>query len=392
MPKYYEAYEKRYRQVHEKSLSWASDKNSPIVSDTLKKYVKGDSPKILDIGCGEGRDCLYLMKQGYDVQAIDISEEAIRYCKQKAGAENESRFRVLDVCRSKLEERFDFIYSVATLHMLVVQQDRERYLSFIKNHLSDTGYALILSMGDGEMESESNIDEAFEDKTRIHQETGTELSVASTSCKMVSFGTLRKELHSAGFSVVEDGLTEAPPDFPVIMYAVVRLPMLETPNLILDKAKSSDWKDMYYNVWSRPEAAKYMSWRLSESEEDARERMLRTIEFQKTHDTYNVYEKASGKAIGFAGVEKLADGVYGEMGICLGPDFVGKGYGKQILRCLIDYCKREFGANEFIYSTREGNEASHGLARSLGFTQFAVEAVNNQDGSHYNLVKYSLKL
>lgn len=222
MPKYYEAYEKRYRQVHEQSLSWSSDKNSPIVADTLKKYVKADKPRILDVGCGEGRDCLYLMKQGYDVQAIDISEEAIRYCRLRAGAEYENRFRVLDVCRSGLEGRFDFIYSVATLHMLVLQQDRERYLSFIKNHLSKGGYALILSMGDGVMESESNIDEAFEDKTRVHQETGKELSIASTSCKMVNFDTLRKELHGAGFSVEEDGLTEAPPDFPVIMYAVVR--------------------------------------------------------------------------------------------------------------------------------------------------------------------------
>lgn len=222
MPKYYEAYEKRYRQVHEKSLSWASDKNSPIVWDTLKKYIKADNPKILDIGCGEGRDCLFLMKQGYDVQAIDISEEAIRYCRQRAGKENESRFHALDVCEENPEESFDFIYSVATLHMLVLQQDRERYLSFIKNHLSEGGYALILSMGDGVMESESNIDEAFEDKTRIHQETGMELSVASTSCKMVSFDTFREELHRAGFSVAEDGLTEAPPDFPIIMYAVVQ--------------------------------------------------------------------------------------------------------------------------------------------------------------------------
>lgn len=222
MPKYYEAYEKRYRQVHDQSLSWASDKNSPIVSDILKKYVKCDDPKILDVGCGEGRDCLFLMKQGYHVLAVDVSEEAIRYCRELAGAENRDSFRVLDVCRSKLEERFDFIYSVATLHMLVLQQDRERYLSFIKNHLSEGGYALILSMGDGVTESESNIDEAFEDKTRIHQETGMELSVASTSCKMVSFDTFREELHRAGFSVVEDGLTESPPDFPIIMYAVVQ--------------------------------------------------------------------------------------------------------------------------------------------------------------------------
>ena len=37
--------------------------------------------------------------------------------------------------------------------------------------------------------------------------------------------------------------------------------MIETESLILDKAKFSDWKEMYCNVWSQPESAKYMeSW------------------------------------------------------------------------------------------------------------------------------------
>ena len=123
--------------------------------------------------------------------------------------------------------------------------------------------------------------------------------------------------------------------------------MLETKDLILDKAKEADWTDMYRNVWSRPEIARYTQWRISPSEEDAKERILKTIEFQKHHDTYFVYEKSSGKPIGFAGVEQLASDVYEEAGICLGPDYVGKGYGKQILQCLIDYCKREYGAAEF---------------------------------------------
>lgn len=35
--------------------------------------------------------------------------------------------------------------------------------------------------------------------------------------------------------------------------------MIETANLILDKAKLSDWKEMYENVWSRAESAKYMA-------------------------------------------------------------------------------------------------------------------------------------
>ena len=43
--------------------------------------------------------------------------------------------------------------------------------------------------------------------------------------------------------------------------------MIETESLILDKAKFSDWKEMYYNVWSQPESAKYMSWSITTNEE-----------------------------------------------------------------------------------------------------------------------------
>lgn len=143
--------------------------------------------------------------------------------------------------------------------------------------------------------------------------------------------------------------------------------MLETKDLILDKAKFSDWEEMYHNVWAHPEIAKYTPWRVSSSEDDAKDRILKTIEFQKSHDTYFVYENASGKPIGFTGVEPLSPHVYQEAGICLGPDYVGKGFGKQILQCLIAYCRQKFGAKEFIYTAREGNKASHGLAKSMGF-------------------------
>ncbi len=169
--------------------------------------------------------------------------------------------------------------------------------------------------------------------------------------------------------------------------------MIETDSLFLDKAKFSDWKELYHNVWSHPESAKYMAWKITTSEEDAQIRIMKTIEFEKNHDTYIVYEKSSGKPIGFAGVEKKAPYVYQEAGICLGPDYVGKGFGKQIVQGLIQYCREKFQAKEFIYSTREENEASNRLANSLGFTLVSSEPkIDSRDGSHYNLLKYSLKL
>ena len=169
--------------------------------------------------------------------------------------------------------------------------------------------------------------------------------------------------------------------------------MIETPDLILVKGKLSDWKDMYYNVWRHPESARYMFWSPTTNETDAQARMERTIAFQREHDGYQVYEKATGKAIGFAGVKQVADGIYEESGICLGPDYVGRGYGRQILRALIEYCKENFGAVEFQYSSRAENLASIALARSFGFVLTGEETkIDDRNGESYRLLHYSLKL
>lgn len=169
--------------------------------------------------------------------------------------------------------------------------------------------------------------------------------------------------------------------------------MLETKDLVIDKAKFSDWEAMYRNVWSRPECARYMFWRISTSEDEARARILKTIEFQKKHDTYLVYLKSTGEAIGFAGVEKISPFAYEEAGICLGADYFGRGYGRQILQALLRYCKNEHGAKEFIYYTRAENEASRRLAESLGFGQIGTEERRDfRDGGCCTLIKYSLDL
>ena len=137
MKKYYEAYDERYKQIHSMNLEWEANVHSPILNEVIAKLDLGKESKMLELGCGEGRDAFYLMQKGYDVCATDISPEAISFCKQK-GAEYADRFMVLNACEDSLEERFDFIYSVAVLHMLVLEEDRQKFLSFIKEHLKNT--------------------------------------------------------------------------------------------------------------------------------------------------------------------------------------------------------------------------------------------------------------
>jgi len=53
-------------------------KDWPVCQKEALRYAKG---KVLDIGCGAGRHCLYLQKKGLDVLGIDNSPLAIKVCK-----------------------------------------------------------------------------------------------------------------------------------------------------------------------------------------------------------------------------------------------------------------------------------------------------------------------
>ena len=168
--------------------------------------------------------------------------------------------------------------------------------------------------------------------------------------------------------------------------------MIETKDLILDKAKQEDWLPMYKNVWSRPETFRYMVIENSPSEAEAQARMERTIAFQQGRESYTVYLKSTREANGFTGLAPLEGDTWEETGICIGPDFWGRGYGWQILQALISRAK-ELGAKEFVYSSWEDNQASRALAAKAGFKQYGAEChVREHDGREFTLLKFRKRL
>ena len=79
--------------------------------------------------------------------------------------------------------------------------------------------------------------------------------------------------------------------------------------------------------------------------------------------------------------------------IALGPEYVGKGYGKQILRLLLEYCASTMGSEEFYYSTQAVNQASRALALSCGFSyHHSEQRIDLQSGEPYELEVYHKKL
>ncbi len=217
--KYYKAYNERYKTAHSLGVSWSSNIPTPIVGEILNRYNIDKNKNLLEIGCGEGRDARALLEVGYNLLATDISEEAIAYCKNTI-SEYKNSFCTLDCLYNKLEERYDFIFAVAVIHMLVLDSDRDLFYQFIKCHLNDDGIALICTMGDGSTEMKSDIDEAFDLQEREH-DIGT-ITVAATSCRMVSFKIFEEEIARGGLYVIEKGTTSSLPDFNSLMYAVVK--------------------------------------------------------------------------------------------------------------------------------------------------------------------------
>ncbi len=169
---------------------------------------------------------------------------------------------------------------------------------------------------------------------------------------------------------------------------------IETAGLVLKKASFEDWRSIWTNLWRHGESARYMLWSPTENEDEAKARMERTIAFEASHPyALLVYEKLSGECIGFAGMEETDPGVFEDMGVALGPDYVGRGYGKQVLTALVRYAFDTLGGRKFICTARRENTASIALQRACGFAYSRSEKrTDPRNGEDYTLDLYELHI
>ncbi|WP_248927856.1 class I SAM-dependent methyltransferase [Paenibacillus hamazuiensis] len=73
--------------------------------------------KVLELGCGPGRNAIYLAKQGFDVDAVDLSETAIAWARERADAMNAPvRFNCRSVFELEPEQEYDLVYDSGCLH------------------------------------------------------------------------------------------------------------------------------------------------------------------------------------------------------------------------------------------------------------------------------------
>jgi tellurite methyltransferase len=86
--------------------------------------LTGPRARVLDLGCGEGRDSVFLTEQGHDVVGVDLSLDGLRKATRLAG---DRGVRVSWVCAAlpdvPVRGPFDLVYSCGSIHY-VARDDR----------------------------------------------------------------------------------------------------------------------------------------------------------------------------------------------------------------------------------------------------------------------------
>ena len=165
---------------------------------------------------------------------------------------------------------------------------------------------------------------------------------------------------------------------------------LNGENIILRKARISDYKSIYEHILSDEDVYKWMLFNPAFNEEDAKTRINEIIEIQKNTYTYFVTLKDTDEAIGICGINEISKGNFEETGICISKKYQSKGYGKELLSLLLDLAFNKLDAKTFTYAYFKDNNKSKMLAMHFGFEYSHTEEMIRAWDNKKVIVDYSI--
>lgn len=123
-------YEERYRS---KDYYWGLEPND-MCYDIMKLRPPTKPCRVLEIGCGEGKDAVFLAKNGYIVTAFDAAQSGLdkaRELAEKSGVHIDL-FKA-DIRDWRPEEEYDIIYS-SGVFCYVEEKLRREFINSLKAH------------------------------------------------------------------------------------------------------------------------------------------------------------------------------------------------------------------------------------------------------------------
>jgi len=118
------------------------------INHIIKKLNLKSGLKVLDIGCGWGGMAFEIAKQSQcEVMGISLSENQIKYCKQKAkelNMDNQVRFELCDY--RSVKDKFDRVVSVGAFEHFG-KKFYKTFFTKVKNIINDDGICLLHTIG-----------------------------------------------------------------------------------------------------------------------------------------------------------------------------------------------------------------------------------------------------
>ncbi|MGJ3234318.1 class I SAM-dependent DNA methyltransferase [Marivirga sp.] len=115
------------------------EKEAQFFLSNLLKYLEiPKDAKLLDVACGSGRHSIFLNKQGYKVEGIDISKRNIEMAKKHEN--DELHFHVQDMRNPLNENHFDYAFNLFTSFGFFKSDDEnQKCISAISDSLKSGG-------------------------------------------------------------------------------------------------------------------------------------------------------------------------------------------------------------------------------------------------------------
>ncbi len=123
------------------NLPWDTDGHDKNLEEVIETYTIPPCPA-LELGAGTCSDAIWLVKQGFNVTAMDVSPTAVEIAKKKVSDAGVNIDIILaDVLKDKIPNGpFRLIFDRGCFHSLEMPEDKSRLVGIIHDHLEPDGY------------------------------------------------------------------------------------------------------------------------------------------------------------------------------------------------------------------------------------------------------------
>ena len=131
-------WEKAYQEYD--TVTFSIESNAIV---TQFEHLINNQSKVLEVGCGEGQNAIYLARQGHFVDAFDLSEHGIAKLKHRCEISNaQVNAFVADLTTYQFEQNYDMIVCFGTLHF-VAKDEWKRFINNAKKYTNIGGIHII---------------------------------------------------------------------------------------------------------------------------------------------------------------------------------------------------------------------------------------------------------